>query len=237
MSGVLYLSLKDLQDPQVMDWIHRNQELDYYWTDDWTPEFYAHCAYQGFIAVSTGGFLVPEMQKAYALLDWENLHISSHVRKLIKQSRFSLHLNPDPRKVISAVQEHHENCWMGEEYRNLLLQLAEGSEHLNCRVLSVELLDKEQNLVAGEIGYITGRIYTSLSGFSSRWKEHRNTGTLQMVMLAQHLQDQGFDFWNMGHPYMDYKLQLGARILPRDAFLSRWKESRDHRFTSGLFSL
>jgi len=231
MSEVLYLSLKDLQDPQIMDWIHQNQELDYYWSDDWSTEFYTHCAYQGFIAVSTGGYLVPEMQKAYALLDWENLHISSHVRKLIRKNRFYLHLNSDPLKVIGKIQDQHEPCWMGDEYRKLLVKLAEGPEHPYCRVLSVELLDQDQQLVAGEIGYITGRIYTSLSGFSSRRKEHRNCGTLQMVLLAQHLQVQGLDFWNMGHPYMDYKLQLGARILPRDAFLSRWKESRDHRLT------
>lgn len=229
MSGILYLSLKNLQDPQVMDWIHGNTELDYYWTDDWSPEFYSHCAYQGFIAVSSGEYLVPEMQKAYALLDWENLHVSSHVRKMENQKRFHISLHSDPRRVIEGIQAQHSHCWMEEKYRKLLLSLSEDQNNPWCRILAAELLDEDNRRVAGELGYQTGKIYTSLSGFSSRMKQHRNCGTLQMVLLARRLQAQGMDFWNMGHPYMDYKLRLGAQVLPRDAFIRRWKESRDSR--------
>ena len=91
----------------------------------------------------------------------------------------------------------------------------------------MELYSEAGELVAGEVGYTIGRTYTSLSGFSSRKKEHANTGTLQLVLLAGYLQAEGFLFWNLGHPSMEYKTRLGAEILPRRQFLNRWEEARD----------
>ena len=45
---------------------------------------------------------------------------------------------------------------------------------------------------------------------------------VQLVMLARRLEASGFEFWNLGHPYMDYKTKLGAEVLPRTRFLPRW---------------
>jgi hypothetical protein len=86
-------------------------------------------------------------------------------------------------------------------------------------------IESEGNIVAGEIGYIIGKTYTSLSGFSSKQKKHNNYGTAQLVLLAQYLQEQGFSFWNLGQPYMDYKLALGAKVYERKTFLERWLSS------------
>ena len=41
-------------------------------------------------------------------------------------------------------------------------------------------------------------------------------------LLGEHLRDAGYAFWNLGHPFMQYKLDLGAQILPRADFLDRW---------------
>ena len=77
--------------------------------------------------------------------------------------------------------------------------------------------------MAGEIGYRVGRVYTSLTGFFDRHDpELRNVGKLQLVLLARHLQAAGFAFWNLGQPEMQYKRDLGARVLPRPVFLRRW---------------
>ena len=89
------------------------------------------------------------------------------------------------------------------------------------QVVSVILREKGE-AVAGEIGYIIGRTYTSLSGFSSREKAYNHYGTAQLVLLAQHLEKESFDFWNLGQPYMSYKLSLGAKIYDRHSFLKRW---------------
>ena len=82
---------------------------------------------------------------------------------------------------------------------------------------------KEKNtIIAGEIGYVIGETYTSLSGFCSSEKACQNYGTAQLVLLAQCLRAKGFKFWNLGHPNMDYKIKLGAKVTPRIEFLKRW---------------
>ena len=79
----------------------------------------------------------------------------------------------------------------------------------------------------GEVGYQIGGIYTSLSGFCLRDDNHKNWGTLQLVLLAQLLSRRGFSFWNMGHAEMVYKKRLGACVLSRADFLVRWDQARD----------
>ena len=83
-------------------------------------------------------------------------------------------------------------------------------------------------LVAGELGYTTGSVYTSLSGFCTRSdREWRHFGNLQLLLLAKALETRGYAFWNLGHPGMAYKRALGAQTLPRRKFLARWLEAID----------
>jgi len=42
-------------------------------------------------------------------------------------------------------------------------------------------------------------------------------------MLANYLHKRDFNFWNLGHPHMEYKKRLGCEIYKRDDFLKRWK--------------
>ena len=52
---------------------------NYYWSDDWTVEFYKKLAYEGFISTTyetqSGLVLLPELQFDYAILDFKDLHI------------------------------------------------------------------------------------------------------------------------------------------------------------------
>ncbi len=43
-----------------------------------------------------------------------------------------------------------------------------------------------------------------------------------MTLLDRYLQSNNYSFWNMGHPYMQYKSDLGAKVLKRDVFLKQW---------------
>lgn len=94
---------------------------------------------------------------------------------------------------------------------------------INFRVVSIELYDEDegiQRLIAGEIGYLIGRVYTSLSGFY----ELPDAGTVQLVCLGRWLELKGYAFWSLGHcysPCMDYKRQLGHRVYPRKDFLRK----------------
>ena len=232
MSTILNIEEEDLKSRRILDFIHHDGRSHFYWTRDWSASLYSRLAYEGLISTSYETekgeiVLLPEMQRAYAVLDWDNLHISRHIKKMIrKEAGPRLTVNKNYPGVIKSIQEYHDPCWLTAEYISILDQLHRAEED-GCRVLSVELWDHNDRLVAGEVGYQIGAVYTSLSGFCRRHSGGKNYGTCQMVMLAQKMFQHGMHFWNMGHPDMPYKIRLGAKVLEREDFLKIWKESRD----------
>jgi len=93
------------------------------------------------------------------------------------------------------------------------------------RLYSVEVWNAETNeLCGGELGYTVGRMYTSLTGFSS----HDSAGSVQLAALGQLLCLAGYDTWDLGMD-LDYKTRLGARNVPRSEFVHLVKTTRrDH---------
>jgi Leu/Phe-tRNA-protein transferase len=72
-------------------------------------------------------------------------------------------------------------------------------------------LYRDGELVAGEFGTVTGRVYTSYSGY----RDEDSAGTAQLVLTGRYLRDTGYAFWDLGMP-MDYKDRLGAvNVDPR----------------------
>ena len=145
--------------------------------------------------------------------------------KNFQAQEYRLSLHHDLNDIMNGVKQcHSDNCWLIPPYANLLRQLRSIPDP-NFQLIPVGLLNKDDHLIAGEIGYRTGRIYTSLTGFFDRSDpDHNHAGKLQMHLLAKHLEKQNFAFWNLGHPGMQYKLDLGAKALPRTEFLSLWEE-------------
>ncbi len=211
--------------------ICNNSDVSYYWSDDWSEEFYIKLAYSGFISTSYDTkedlVLLPELQFDYAVLDFNDLHISKKVQKLLNSDRYVFTQNSRFDEVLDSIDRLHEHNWLKGKYKELLKSIHDKNRLKDdFKVYSFEVLcSKTNKLVAGEVGYKTGGVYTSLSGFSLRDKEYNNFGNLQLVLLAKHLQQNGYDFWNLGHPHMDYKKQLGAKIYNREEFLKRFKSS------------
>ena len=236
------ISPADLREDFLREELYPNLEQTFYWSDNWDPEFYIDLARAGFISISHrnpdyGILLIPELQARYAVLDWENLHVSRRIRKLMRSGRLAeegieLCLVHDHERVLERVLDYHgrESTWLSQPYRELLGRLSTG-DRADFALHGVELWSRKRDLlVAGEFGYTMGRTYTSLSGFCMRPDpEWRGFGTLQMVLLAQRLEERGFAFWNMGHPKQAYKRALGARLLERPIFLKRWWGARDSR--------
>ena len=229
---IYYLPAEALS-PELLTQVVYPAEFELYWSDCWEPEFYSALAQAGFIStcVQEGDayFLLPEMQSAYAVLDWENLHVSRQARRLIHSGELArrgmvVRFNAQVDAVLQGLnQAWATSSWFHPPYQDMMRQLA-AQENSGVQVLAVELWSHtQQELVAGELGYIIGQTWTSLSGFMQRvtgdWNQY---GTIQLLGLAKILQQAGFAFWNLGHPYMDYKTRLGACILPRAAFLERW---------------
>jgi len=203
----------------------------YYWSEDWSEEFYIELAKAGFISTTydtlDGLVLLPELQYDYAVLDFENLYISSKVKKLMNKNNYELCINRRLNEVLEKFSAQHKYNWLKDEYADLLKNLHINHDKKNdFKIISVELVCKESaELIAGEIGYIIGKTYTSLSGFSSKEKKYANYGTLQLVLLAKYLENNSFEFWNLGHPHMKYKEKLGCKTLSRSEFLKRWDKA------------
>ena len=206
--------------------IYVNMHQHYYWSDDFTAEYYVAQAKAGFIAVSMERegvvYLTPEIQKSYALLDFKDLHVSKKVKKLINSKNLQIEVGYEFDQVAEQIKKYHVFCWLNKAYVNTLKEVNELED--DCRVVTVTLKDKGQ-IIAGEFGYVIGKTYTSLTGFSSKEKAYNNYGKAQLVLLAQHLEKEGFDFLNLGQPFMPYKLALGAKVYEREEFLTRWFDS------------
>lgn len=222
---------------EIRDYIATRTAFNLFWTDDWSPAFYRAQARLGFIAVAAprpdgaGNLLLPELQDAYAVLNWPDLTLDRGVRRILESGRLEhehIHLVAvgDPEVVLTRLgQAWGDRTWIRPEYARLVRLLATERERAadpGFRVVATTLLAGDEP-VAGELGYAVGRAYVSLSGFLRRDRpEWNHFGKVQMVLLSRHLQAAGFAFWNLGHPQMPYKRRLGARILSRVEFLPRW---------------
>mmetsp|Transcript_46890 Transcript_46890/g.84123 ORF Transcript_46890/g.84123 Transcript_46890/m.84123 type:complete len:381 (-) Transcript_46890:101-1243(-) len=217
----------------------------------WDPTFLARLAYEGFFTITTGRRRerepLPELQPYYGVLDWQNFNRSKPVNKALKRvkadspRKYYLYCDRDLELTYKELdryqKEQHGENWMTWKYLQAF-QRASDDASINFRLHSIELYDGplstdgaatvgRPSLVAGEIGYSIGRIYTSLSGFSCRTTD--GLGWIQLACLGKWLEDKKYAFWSLGHcysPQMEYKRQLGHRIYTREEFLQRLKEER-----------
>lgn len=222
---IYYLDLENIRTELLVEkYIYTNHELNYYWSKDFSCDFYIELAKFGFITISSNYdnnfILLTEMQFNYAVLDFKNLHISKKVKKLIKKNDYSFKINNDFIKVLENIEKYHENSWCEKEYKELLIKLISYQHKIINFKLECFELYKDDILLACEIGYTIGKTYTSLSAYTN--KNYKNYGTLQLVLLSNYLENKTYDFWNLGHSSMQYKLNLGAKILNRNDFLKRW---------------
>lgn len=220
----------------------------------WDPTFLARLAHEGFFTITTGRFRgerepLPELQPFYGVVDWPDMNRSKAVRKALRRVSEASSQNKDYQlycnknldlayELLDRYQQQQHGCnWMTRKYFETFRR-ASNDPNINFRLHSIELYDGRFSedsskpgcdgapcMLAGEIGYSIGRVYTSLSGFSTRDAE--GFGWLQLACLGKWLENRGYAFWSLGHcysPKMEYKRQLGHQIYPRADFLARLKK-------------
>ena len=202
--------------------IYSDIDNNYYWSDDYSAEYYIAQAKAGFITVTEvyngQELLLPEMQFECALLDLEQLHCSRKVDKLISKENLQITIDSNIEEIAQYIDETHKNSWLTKHYVRILRSTV-GLDK-NFKVMTA-YIEHNGEVIAGEVGYMIGRTYTSLSGFSKQNKEYNNYGTAQLVLLGKYLKENGFILWSLGHN-IPYKKALGAEICEREYFLERW---------------
>ena len=157
------------------------------------------------------------------LLPLRPTHVSKSVRK--KANRFRFTLNQRFQQVVQGCRtQHGEHCWLYPNLVDAFLQIhrnpipakiADCDRTCLIQLVSVEVWDAQTlQLVAGELGYTVGTMYTSLTGFSAV----DSAGSVQLAVTGRLLQAAGFVWWDLGMA-MPYKHALGATIMPRDSFV------------------
>lgn len=229
--------LMDYERDSIQDFTRRflAQPQGYSWSLDFSGNMFCELAYEGFLSTSleipTGGALIiqvllPWNDPTRNALEWRDVHISQKVRKRAKKYTMTVDAAYDD-VMLGCIQMHGEG-WLYRGLRWLLRGLFAqgycGHCPIKVGVHSFELWDEDNRLVAGDLGYTVGGVYTSMTGF--RLQGTKGAGEVQLVLTAALLLKMGFAWWDLGM-VMKYKARLGAQVVSRDSFLRKLHETRD----------
>ena len=192
---------------------------------------------EGFLPIATEGVILPKLHRKRCVVSLpEALHVSKSIRKKSKKFRFTTNQCFD-RVVEGCRRQHGSRCWLYPELVRLFREIHDAGqvnaivnpranmtkvEEAPVRLYSIEVWnDETEELVAGELGYTVGDIYTSLTGFSAQ----DSAGSVQLASLGGLLCKLGFTLWDLGMD-MDYKTSMGSHLMDRKDFVAHVASSR-----------
>ena len=227
--------------------VHPDKEA-YAWTLDFDAKSFLELAREGFLTISHEiklfsdyepiQILMPWIHMKRSMLDFHDVHVSKSVKKNAKKYTMTTDAAFD-EVLLGCIQQHGEG-WLYRGERWLLRRIfkaqqlkkmiaerkniEEEVDPTNSGVHSFELWDGQGQLVAGDLGYTVGGVYTSMTGF--RVPDVKGCGTIQMVATAALLRRMGYAWWDLGM-VMAYKKELGAVVVTREAFMERLENDRN----------
>ena len=202
---------------------------------DWDPLFIARLMKAGFLIMSETmndvdeegtifkrDIVLPKLHLGRSALYFGNLHVKRSIKRHL--SRYELRFDTDFNTIMDKCLKTHGEGWLTPSLVQTLFLLR--PDHLLHKWSGEPILKpvefplpvsfslyRNGHLVAGEFGVISGRVYTSYSGY----KEENNAGTVQMILMVRALEEAGFAFLDFGMP-LDYKTDLGALDISPEKF-------------------
>lgn len=146
------------------------------------------------------------------VIDFNEFKFPKKTRRYVRQQfgDYTLTFNKNFDLCAKTLIAQYEETWVVPPLLDVLKAIHENPDD-EVSVDSVELWRGDE-LVAGELGFITHNAYASLCGFHIE----DNSGTVQMAALGMWLKENGFAYWDLGME-MDYKYVYGAICMGRRA--------------------
>lgn len=142
---------------------------------------------------------------------FDRFRVPKNTKSYIKKyfSDYTITFNRDFQGVMQGINKAYPDTWLCPE---LVAELEAINRNPTDEISvdSVEIWNGDK-LVAGEIGFITGNVYASLSGYHTE----NNIGTVQMAVLGLYLKENGFAYWDLGMS-IPYKYRFGAEDCDRE---------------------
>jgi len=200
-----------------------------------TPRLLALAVWHGFLPMGMGihgDQVLLKLHRKRCTLEPGSVHVGRKSRKYAP--RYRLSVDEAFHDVVRMTQEHtftHHpgDNWLSTELAEMYAAVGRlpKAARMGVTFHSVELWHRASGkLVAGEIGYTVGSIYSSATGFALK-RDFRGVGTLQLQALGRWLLRCGFKIWDMGME-LEYKIDLGGRLQPRESWVAC---CRSHRST------
>jgi Leu/Phe-tRNA-protein transferase len=239
-SGQIFICPED--DPEwIVDvMLDTGYDEEFCYALDFDPVFIANLMKAGFLVMSTafgpakgpGGklykhLLLPKLHVERSVLFWEDLHETKTAGRLLKH--YELCYDTDFDRIVNRCVCIHGDDWLTPP---LLKSLTAIRAFKDSPVKPAAFgLYRNGTLVAGEFGVVTGRVYTSYSGYT----DEDSAGTVQMILTGRYLRDKGFAFWDLGMP-LDYKDRLGARNITPRFFVELFRKARGESLKAEICS-
>jgi len=203
-------------------------DKDFCVSPDFDSAFIARLMKAGFLVMSsrildpeddTDYFiLLPKLHLTRSILFFDDLHIKKSIRRHL--GRFELRPDTDFYYILDRCIQVHGDDWLTPPLIAAIRNIRQGRLH-GVYPTSFTLYQNGK-LVAGEFGVISGRVYTSYSGYY----DESNAGTVQLILTTRYLQEHGFAFFDLGMP-LDYKTALGATDVNPQEFVKYFRVNQE----------
>lgn len=164
-----------------------------------------------------------------AVLFPNKIRLSRSLRKTIRNKGYTISFDNDFSMVITSCAAPRENSggtWITNEMYLAYIRLHQlGIAH------SVEVRNKDNELVGGLYGVVSGGIFSGESMFS----KERDTSKIAFTALAWHMQHWGYSLIDcqIENPHL---MSLGAENISRKEYLSILKTTRAFKHNNWTFN-